>query len=207
MDSHRHGNKRVAMKTFILVVALATAVAAPAQAKYTPAEFTALVHRCAPNAAVSTMLAIARTESALQPYAISLNSPRHLAKKQGYTNSVLRLAREPKSLAEALAWTGWFHSHGLSVSIGLMQVNIEMAARYGVTDKELFDPCTNIAVAAAILGNAYKTSSAYYGQSDRALVAAISAYNTGNWKDGIANGYVAEVLKNGRQNVHDFRKR
>ena len=45
--------------------------------------FYTLAHSCAANVPVSTLEAIARTESALYPYALSINRPHQLAHRQG----------------------------------------------------------------------------------------------------------------------------
>lgn len=163
-----------------------------------PADFAGIVHRCAPRAAVSTMLAIARTESSLHPYSISTNYPQKLAHMSGYDHARIDLARQPASKAEAIRWAAWFRQHKVTVSIGVMQVNNQVAARYGVTDEELMEPCTNVSVAAQILADYYSSASVMYPQPQQALRAAISAYNTGSLSAGFSNGYVSQVYRNGR---------
>ena len=73
---------RLFISTILLGVAVASAQAQISAAtpqdpnlRYTAPQVIALIHSCAPQAAPSTMLAVARTESALHPYAISINRP------------------------------------------------------------------------------------------------------------------------------------
>jgi type IV secretion system protein VirB1 len=148
------------------------------------------------------MLAIARTESALHPYAISLNEPQKIARYAGYPDARVDLARAPQSPGEARRWAHWFRAHGFTTSIGIMQINTEVAPLYGVSESELFNPCVNVRVASQILGNAYTRASKQYRDPAQALAAAISSYNTGNWQNGISNGYVKEVYRNVRRLGH-----
>jgi type IV secretion system protein VirB1 len=160
------------------------------------ATFNQLAARCAPSAAVDTLQAVALTESAMHPYALSLNYPATVAANNGLHNQEVFLTRQPTTLAEAIRWTSWFHRHGYTVSIGLMQINSENATRYGVTVRELFDPCTNVAVGARLLGEIYSSTS-HGGRADvGALVSTFSAYNSGSFTAGIKNGYAATVMNN-----------
>ncbi|MBP9800802.1 MAG: lytic transglycosylase domain-containing protein [Sterolibacterium sp.] len=139
-----------------------------------------LVAQCAPLVAPVTMLAIVRVESGGNPLAMNVNG------KQ-------RLARQPASLVEALAWSDWLMARGYSVDLGLAQVNSRHLKRFGLPASMLFDPCTNIAVGARILMENYAQASHKYADSQDALRAAISAYNTGNHTAGLSNGYVRKV--------------
>jgi len=47
---------------------------------------------------------------------------------------------------------------------------------------------------AQILTENYKTAFAKYRNEDQALDAALSAYNTGDFENGITNGYVNKVI-------------
>ena len=84
----------------------------------------------------------------LHPYALSLNYPATVAAYNGLHNQEVYLTRQPATLPEAIRWTRWFHNRGYTVSIGLMQINSENIAKYGVTVRQLFDPCTNVAIGA-----------------------------------------------------------
>ena len=63
---------------------------------------------------------------------------------------------------------------------------------------DAFEPCRNIHAAAVILTEQYKLAAHLEENSMQALLAAISAYNTGNFRDGLRNGYVSRVLQNAK---------
>jgi type IV secretion system protein VirB1 len=157
------------------------------------AEFRSLAGRCAPGAPSDTLLAIANTESALYPNAISMNRPNAAARRAGYTDGQLVLTRQPKDRKEAMYWLQWLASHRYTVSIGLMQVNSEMAPKFHVKPDELLEPCTNLRIGAAILISVYTDLAREIGEGFSALDAALSFYNTGNLVAGFRNGYVANV--------------
>ena len=80
------------LSRFILVT-LFTAVATNSLAQTPPtspntklsdAAFQTLAESCGANVPVSTLEAIARTESALHPYALGINRPHQLAHRQGW---------------------------------------------------------------------------------------------------------------------------
>jgi hypothetical protein len=117
--------------------------------------FQALARSCTENVPVSTLEAIARTESALYPYALSVNRPHQLARRQGWSRGTITLERQPASREEAIVWTKWLLSQGVTVSVGLLQVNSEHAALLNLAPAELFDPCTNLRSGAALLAVTY----------------------------------------------------
>lgn len=139
-----------------------------------------LVLTCAAQVAPSTMTAIVRVESGGNPYAININGAQ-------------QLQRQPKSSEEASAWAEWLVARGYSVDMGLAQINSGNLGKLGLTATQLFDPCTNLRAGAKILTDSYIGAAQRYGSGQVALQAAISAYNTGNYKAGLANGYVAKV--------------
>jgi Transglycosylase SLT domain len=169
-------------------------LAAQANNRLPMATFNELAARCAPSAAVDTLQAVALTESALHPFALSLNYPATVAAYNGLHNQEVYLSRQPETLAQAIHWTRWFHSHGYTVSIGLMQINSENAARYGVTVRQLFDPCTNVAIGARMLGEIYSTTQHSTKPDTNSLMFTFSAYNSGSYTTGLKNGYAATVM-------------
>jgi type IV secretion system protein VirB1 len=74
-----------------------------------------------------------------------------------------------------------------------MQVNAEMARQLHVRPEQLFEPCTNLRVGAAILISAYTELAREMGEGFLALDTALSLYNTGDPNAGFRNGYVASV--------------
>lgn len=160
-------------------------------------EFTKLAAQCSPKASVATLLAIARIESGYFPLAMSVNYPDLAAESLGVGQGSAVLSRQPSSLREGLAWTRWFSNRGLTVSIGLMQVNTEHLSSLGLTAEELFDPCININVGWKIFTGHFNEAKAALGSGNQAFRAALSAYNSGSLTKGYANGYVDKTLDSG----------
>ena len=179
---------------FYLLIALPTlAQEQAASTRLSAAEFVSLAGRCAPGAPADTLLAIAQTESGLYTNAISINRPRSSAKRTGYSDGELVLAKQPRNRIEATRWLSWFTVHHLPVSIGLMQVNVEVAPQFHVKPEQLLEPCTNLRVGTAILVSTYTHLAREIGEGFYALDAALSIYNTGDASSGFRNGYVASV--------------
>ena len=164
--------------------------------------FETLAQSCAANVPASTLEAIARTESALYPYALSINRPHQLARRQGRNRGTITLERQPASLEEAVAWTHWLLARGVTVSIGLLQVNSEHAALLHLTPEQLFDPCTNLRSGAALLSTTYAATARIHGEGFAALDSALSYYNTGSPTAGLANGYVQQVKTHAKPSEH-----
>jgi type IV secretion system protein VirB1 len=95
-------------------------------------------------------------------------------------------AKDAAALARAAIAAGY------SVDLGLMQVNSRNLSMLGYTVEEMFEPCTNLKAGATILTANYTTAAARHGDGQEALRAALSAYNTGNFRNGFLNGYVAK---------------
>lgn len=155
--------------------------------------FQALAESCGVNVPASTLEAIARTESALHPYALSVNRPHQLAHRNGWNRGTITLERQPESKEEALAWTKWLLARGVTVSIGLLQVNSEHVKALHLTVEQLFEPCTNLWAGATLLTATYSATARVQGEGLSALRTALSYYNSGTAWLGFRNGYVNEV--------------
>ena len=118
-------------------------------------------------------------ESSLNAFAINVNGPFLNFKQPTDKNTAI-------STAKALI------ARGYSVDIGIMQINSANLKPYGLTVEQAFDPCTNIRVGTKILKDNYNRAEISLGSGSDALKAALSAYNTGNFKSGILNGYVGK---------------
>ena len=134
---------------------------------------------CAMNVAPVTLEAIVQVESGGNPLSLNVN---HLAGPQPH----------PATVAEAVAVAQSYVARGYSVDLGLMQVNNRNLAALGYSIEDVLDPCTNIKGGAAILTANYAEAVRSRGEGQGALQAALSAYNTGNFYRGFANGYVAK---------------
>ncbi len=158
------------------------------------AEFRELAKQCLPEAPFSTLRAIAKIESAYNPLAISINYPDRATATLGLDDGIVELFRQPASVREAVQWTKWFYARGLTVSIGLMQVNAENLPTLGLSLEQAFEPCANLKAGWTILNVKYRTAAAVIGKGQLALHAAISSYNSGSLTAGFNNGYVEKVL-------------
>ena len=162
-------------------------------AKISLTSFQTLAQSCAPTVPVSTLEAIARTESALYPYALSINRPHQLARHQGWSHGTITLERQPASREEAILWTKWLLARGVTVSIGLLQVNSNHAKALHITVEQLFEPCKNLWAGAAVLAVNYSATALAQGEGLPALDTALSYYNSGTPRIGFQNGYVSQV--------------
>jgi type IV secretion system protein VirB1 len=209
LDSSGECNEQMKIHLSIFAILLSVA-AASAQAqdstatylesnvRYSQSQMIVLLKSCAPHAALNTMLAVATTESDFHPYAISVNRPQKLASSIGLNNQAIELARQPNSKLEAIFWMRWLLRHHISVSVGLLQVSTENAARFHLNPEQLFDPCTNIAVGANLLAEAYAAQMQAAPYDPDALLHALSVYNSGTANFGFYNGYVDRILKNAK---------
>jgi type IV secretion system protein VirB1 len=174
--------------TSLTVFAASIANDAAAQTHADPRNgFAQLAHSCAPNVDVVTLAALVRTESGFNPLAIGVVGA--------------HLARQPASLAEALATVQVLEARGYSYSVGLSQVNNRNFAKYGETAATLFEPCRNLRAGAAILTDCFARSSRTPVDQQMALRAALSCYYSGNFTTGFRAGYVGKVVMSARMNA------
>jgi len=139
-----------------------------------------VIAACAPaNVAPQTVAAIIQVESGGDPLVLHINAG---------PNGILI---HPADIANALAIIRNSLATGSSVDIGLMQVNTATVGKLGYTLEQMFDPCTNIKAGAEILSADYSGALNLAPAGQKALQAALSAYNTGNYHSGFTNGYVA----------------
>lgn len=154
-------------------------------------EFLALAHNCAPHVSPVIMEGIATTESALHPYALSINYPATKARQNGYAGKVI-MVRQPRNKSAAIHWAKWYLSKGYTVSVGLVQVNVEMAHKLGIPQMALFEPCINLAAGAKILSEDYAAAL----RDGYGLMQAFSLYNSGSSTYGVDSGYASTVVRN-----------
>ncbi len=140
----------------------------------------ALALRCAPGVAPETLLAVARVESGLNPFAVGVNRGAAI--------------RQPSDQASAIAAAAALMSRGGHPDIGLMQINATNLARLGLSLEAAFEPCQSLAAAARLLRADFQIAKARIADDQSALKTALSLYNTGNPIRGFGNGYVARVL-------------
>ena len=145
-------------------------------------DFIALAQQCAPDVHPATLVALVRTESGFNPYAIGVVAG--------------RLERQPTTLDEAVATAEQLQRDGWNASFGLGQVNLRNLARFSLDLRSVFDPCQNLRASAAILSEAYARARRTEPNEQKALRAALSMYYSGNAVTGVQHGYVAKVVAN-----------
>ncbi|OYY32838.1 MAG: hypothetical protein B7Y58_09505 [Halothiobacillus sp. 35-54-62] len=133
-----------------------------------------LYAQCAPNVAPQTLAAIVRVESGGNPWRIGING--------NYT-----LPRQPQNKAEAVREANRLIGLGYNIDLGLMQINVKNLGMLNLSVDEVFD------AGAQILQNFYLKSEKDIGQGQTSLKRAISAYHTGNFHNGFANGNAAKI--------------
>ncbi len=138
-------------------------------------DFAAVAELCAPRVAPETLRRIASVESRFNPYAIGVVGG--------------RLARQPRTEAEALATTDMLAANGYDYSVGVVQVNQKNFTKYGLTRQSAFDLCDNLRAGSLILQDCLKRA----GDTPHALGHALSCYYSGNFTTGYRLGYVARV--------------
>lgn len=152
----------------------------------------ALMARCVPEVHPTTMAAIVRVESTGNMFVLSDDGPGNLplSERRAYFRSIY-----PSSLEEAAQITKGLIAQGHWVGIGLTQLSNRHLKRMGLSVEQALDPCTNLKGGGQVLMEYYTSAQKRFGNTQEALHAAISAYNSGNFESGIANGYVAKVIK------------
>ena len=99
-----------------------------------------------------------------------------------------RLARQPRSLPEALATVRMLEGRGYNFSLGLAQVNRYNLGRYGLSSyAQAFDACPNLQAGARILAECNARAGGDWGK-------AFSCYYSGDFSTGYRHGYVQKVF-------------
>ena len=117
---------------------------------------------------------VVRVESSYNPYAIGVVGG--------------RLARQPRSLPEALATVRMLESRGYNFSLGLAQVNRHNLGRYGLSSyARAFEACPNLRAGARILAECNARAGGDWGK-------AFSCYYSGDFSTGFRHGYVQKLF-------------
>jgi type IV secretion system protein VirB1 len=169
---------------------------------------------CAPNVAPATLERIITVESAGQPLALNANAkwvtvrdkdgkPVMVIDADGTARPerkkvVFKSPIEIKTVQDAVTVAYMAIEAGHSVDLSYMQVNSKNLNALGYTVEDMFDPCKNLAAGARVLTAFYSAALPKYPTQQSALIAALSAYNTGDFEKGLANGYLARYGINGQ---------
>ena len=104
-------------------------------------EIATLVVACAPLIAPDTAMALIRTESGGNPWAI------------GVVRNTL--TRQPRNNSEAQATAQMLDRSGWDYSVGLAQINRRNFEWLGLTTKSAFEPCSNLRAMQTILSDCF----------------------------------------------------
>jgi len=151
-------------------------------------DFVTLAQQCAPSVDPHTMAAIVRVESGFNPLAI------------GVVNA--RLARQPQNLPEAVATARSLDKQGYRYSVGLAQIERANVTASGLPLETAFDPCTNLAMGAKILGHCFEGAQRQSNDQQVALRTAVSCYYNGQVRAPLAHSYVQKVVAAAAADMH-----
>ncbi|SCZ73528.1 Transglycosylase SLT domain-containing protein [Epibacterium ulvae] len=169
--------KLLAASSCVVVSSHSTAFAE----KITPEAFFVLAENCAPSVAPEIMAKIVRAESGFKRFAIGVNG----ANRKSYS---------PKNREEATQVARKLIAQGHSIDMGLGQINNANLEWLNLTVETVFDSCTNLTAAEAVLRDGYDRARKQGSDPQTALHQALSAYNTGTFTRGFTNGYVERVM-------------
>lgn len=128
--------------------------------------FLAAAMQCAASVHPATALDVARVESGFHPWAIAEIVPD--------SNGVI--SHFPASEADAINLADQLSAQGRRYSVGLMQITSTNFRHYGVSARDLLDPCINLSVFGRILTDCYRRGGT--------LKRALSCYYSGNFETG-----------------------
>lgn len=143
-----------------------------------------LILACAPGVAPTTIQEIIRVESTKNPIAVNINT------KGGMPYPY----KKPKTKREAIALTRSAIAAGHTVDMGYMQINSANLKWMGYTVDDMFHECKNLQAGSNYLKILYTEAARIFGPGQKALLAALSKYNTGSFYKGFYNGYVARYV-------------
>jgi type IV secretion system protein VirB1 len=147
-------------------------------------DILALAAVCAPSIHPRTMQVLVNAESSGNAFAIGVVGG--------------HLARQPSTLAEAVATARDLERKGFDFSVGLAQINRQNLPAYKLDIAQAFDVCKNLAAGADILQKCYARAANDGTPSQDALRQALSCYYSGNFSrgfkpDGDGTSYVQRV--------------
>ncbi|WP_241640664.1 lytic transglycosylase domain-containing protein [Rosenbergiella epipactidis] len=165
----------------VTVLALTMFSSVSAQPPLTATTLDELVSRCAPEISPVTMRYLINIESGFQPFSLNIN-------RKLQSQSLLF-----KDALSAMAMANKLIKQGENIDMGLGQINSTTMQRLGLSVADIYDPCTNLTASAEVLKQCYNRALRIYPAGQVALTHALSCYNTGNFKGGLVNGYVAKL--------------
>lgn len=155
-------------------------------------EVKRILRTCAPSVHEQTMASIINTESGGYVYAVADAGPVKLPWR--IRKSLVR-SFFPSNREEAVQLAESLIAAGHTVSLGPAQLNDRNLSKYGMTVNDAFDLCKNLSATSQLLAEYYSQAALEYGPGKTALIAAISAFNSGSFTRGLNEGYVRSVFQ------------
>lgn len=154
-------------------------------------EMSDLIEKCAPRIHPETMASLISAESKGNQFDVADAGPVSMPWRDRK-----RLVRtlHYSSMEEAVKGATALIQNGHTVSLGLTQVNDRNLKALGITIRDAFNSCVNIAAGGNIFTAYYLQAVKQFGAGADAMRAALSAYNSGDWWRGGSDGYVDLVL-------------
>lgn len=128
-----------------------------------PVAFVDLAQTCAPVVAAETLAGVVSLESRFAPYNIRINSG-------------TRLARQPKSKAEAIEAATTLTADRQDIQLGLGGVGIEELRKLKLSISDAFDPCLNLQATATLLDGYYRLAIKAGADPKRAEQVMLQSY-------------------------------
>lgn len=179
-----------------------------------------LITACAPAAPVETVQQIIQVESAGNPLALNANvkwvvdrdekgNPVMVKQPNGEDKPqrhkvVFKSPIEIKTAEDAVKVAKMAMAAGHTVDLGLMQVNSANLNSLGYSVADMFDTCKNLAAGAQVYSDFYNRAAQVFGTKNEIHLAALSAYNTGDFTRGLTNGYVSKFQQLGSAGMTAF---
>ncbi len=140
-------------------------------------EFYALAEQCSPQLQREVVAAISHTESRFNPFAIGV---------------VGGSVKQPTNYRDAVLTVRQLQKDGRNFSVGITQVNKSNFTRYGLTESNMFDPCSNMKAGASIFKSCLDSATNTFGSKhsyDGKLRLAASCYYSGNFTTGFKQDF------------------
>jgi type IV secretion system protein VirB1 len=140
-----------------------------------------------------TVQKIISVESKGNPLAVNIN----------HSNISIPIAN---NLEKSIESASQLIKKGYSVDLGLMQINSNNFGKYKLSLKEAFDSCKNINIGSQILKESFERAEVRLkSRGQNTLMAALSAYNTGNFHSGFNNGYLKKYYANIKEDPKELK--
>lgn len=152
-------------------------------------EFDRIASACAPDTHVTTLRAIAKTESDFNPFAIGVQRGR---------------VDQPNNLEDALKTVEQLEKEGKKFALGISQIFVDNLKKMNISYESAFDVCSSVKIGSDILSDCFIRAKGE-NEQDR-LQKSFSCYYSGNFTTGFKEDisgqppYVQRVINSALKN-------